>query len=1295
MDPNQWRNQAYNSLVQGFPSLDPYISTEQTVEALSPHPHLAGTRPVPGLSGPSTGFTGPFKPTALSPLEFEGVRQREPVNFGLDLSPPKPSFTQERNHSWRQPNLPQTSHNLIGSLPTDLSPLGQRFLPPPAHCGVSTLHHNSIQESRTQNTLINSTLSSAFNPQFSERFDNFERNSQHLQQEQSDISNSRREQLLRSSEGNYNYSLPTSQPYIDNVKHGSQFEQVRPIVSLPEHRGDNFNQYFSTGNAYRNPSEPLSFPGSLHQQSLGTEQSQQRIVSTNHQQNIYNSQRISVSEENSDSFINSNRGPVTIQAVADSTTKPKKGRGRKKKEIIIEETKSANEKKLVDSYIQQEQQLKAFSHTGGQENLYKQSQSLMSGNIYGQNYGSNNQNLVPFSMQSSQITSSKLPDMSQGQLISHSQNMMGAGYSQSPSKHSQAHGSYDFAASGTMMGNLGQRNINNDSYNNSPVHNENFNPQVMASSRNNFMSANNPHGFSDGNVPMQNPQGQNRIIDNNQYSYEDAPNQSSFVAQLNSSEFDALEMDQGVYSGNGNLCNLDTFNSYGQNLTQQNYCANPQSNPSSTVDEAALSSLISDHPHVEPPNPHGRLFEGFTEDYSQNKPFIAEPALPPTAVLNPVEEDDEFQHLKKPPVIEKITNEQTQLPKIQLQGQAKVEPPQPQKPVEKQPPAKSNKNNAFMDSFLSFIQGKKPETLSSVNTAVTKKPQLPKYIPEPKRPRQTSVEKSSDSAASTPKPDNENKSDTNSLSNGDTSSSKTKMSDDDDEASTGLTGTVKNIDTGDKDHPSLKMRIKLQKTPPKQKRSKTSGQSIVKHKRSRSYRESDDEHGRSSGEEYQVGSSQEEEERERTPSPVVPARRTSTRKAKVLAQQKKYKDSESENEGDKVPETYDSDSDPAWTPVADEKKEPAFDGDLGSSRRKGRSRNTKIKMKLKRPSKAAKSIPAKSSRVESVAYPRVPSPEIESSSEDTDQDNATASQALVMGAFVINKKDLNNFEGFPIWKIEAGKMMRKYELYVEKGEILHRSLSTYSSWLPNMEKNYVSVRTKQIPHTRATIKDSQYIVQVLDEDRPKPKLDSGKETEYEKDPLADMFNVFMQVFLSQAMEPTFLEAIHESGDDFYLKPLKKIDQIISKKLLEINSKVRWMTDFKKTAEKRPHIREVDKPHLKTLCQATENATQNAIKSVHLFGQPYDRTTLKEIPDNTSHQGSVEYLLGKSASHYIGAYHSLHHFKYNLYKRCLAKVDIVREGNTNLDNSEILDKCLNNRTWVLKIFDDLKNMLEKG
>lgn len=44
--------------------------------------------------------------------------------------------------------------------------------------------------------------------------------------------------------------------------------------------------------------------------------------------------------------------------------------------------------------------------------------------------------------------------------------------------------------------------------------------------------------------------------------------------------------------------------------------------------------------------------------------------------------------------------------------------------------------DSFQDSFLSYLQGHKQETLSSVSSsAVTKKPQLPKYIPEPRRPR--------------------------------------------------------------------------------------------------------------------------------------------------------------------------------------------------------------------------------------------------------------------------------------------------------------------------------------------------------------------------------------------------------------------------------------------------------------------------------------------------------------------------------------------------------------------------------
>ena len=46
------------------------------------------------------------------------------------------------------------------------------------------------------------------------------------------------------------------------------------------------------------------------------------------------------------------------------------------------------------------------------------------------------------------------------------------------------------------------------------------------------------------------------------------------------------------------------------------------------------------------------------------------------------------------------------------------------------------KPSAFQSSFLGFLQGKKGETLSSVtNSCITTKPDLPKYIPEPPRPK--------------------------------------------------------------------------------------------------------------------------------------------------------------------------------------------------------------------------------------------------------------------------------------------------------------------------------------------------------------------------------------------------------------------------------------------------------------------------------------------------------------------------------------------------------------------------------
>ena len=89
-------------------------------------------------------------------------------------------------------------------------------------------------------------------------------------------------------------------------------------------------------------------------------------------------------------------------------------------------------------------------------------------------------------------------------------------------------------------------------------------------------------------------------------------------------------------------------------------------------------------------------------------------------------------------------------------------------------------------------------------------------------------------------------------------------------------------------------------------------------------------------------------------------------------------------------------------------------------------------------------------------------------------------------------------------------------------------------------------------------------------------------------------------------------------------------------------------------------------------QACEYASQPAIKSVHLFGNPYNKLSLLE-DKSTGNQGSQEFMIGKTASKFVGPYHTLFHFKYNLYKRCQAKVSFQRSFGPPCIKIDLRDK----------------------
>nr|KAG5700979.1 hypothetical protein BaRGS_022690 [Batillaria attramentaria] len=568
----------------------------------------------------------------------------------------------------------------------------------------------------------------------------------------------------------------------------------------------------------------------------------------------------------------------------------------------------------------------------------------------------------------------------------------------------------------------------------------------------------------------------------------------------------------------------------------------------STIDEAAFSSLF-DTSSGSKPEQTGAVLENSLVELESHQPVqVSKPSATFTA---PVEEDDELCNFAQPPP-ELVDKDKPVFKPNPLNNTNSANPAEPQQTpeVKVQPPVKQPAG--FQDSFLSFLMGKKQETLSSVTSAtIGEKPQLPKYIPEPRRPappRHTSQ----DSAAH----------------------SSTPLSFSDDEENSSNVGMA------------------------------------VKNAISSLGRDSDSDDSDVVETGYSV-------------------QRTKDLTVKITLQ-----------------------------------------NTLKRQNKRGRPRDEELHVPLK------KEVTSMSKRV--------------STSTKQDEPPEASDPNFQVGRFLLEKKDLHNYESYPVWRLEQGRMLRKFEMFIDNGRVLHKAVSTYSSWVPTMGTQFVPIRVLVI-----TNKPHGEIVEVLEEYRPKPPSDGSLEVQYEDDPLVDHFNVYLQIFLSQSLEPSFLAAIRKSKEYFYLVPLEKIDKMIEAKLEQIDHAVQWKPRFRECMRMKPQMREINRPNLKQSCQACENSSPPTIKSVLFHGAPYDRFLLTDLPD--SDNSSTEFLVGKTAAPYVTQYHSLHHFKYRLYQRCRAKVHMVRESNKsqNIKDESILDQCLQNRAWVLKIFEDFKSLLERS
>ena len=157
----------------------------------------------------------------------------------------------------------------------------------------------------------------------------------------------------------------------------------------------------------------------------------------------------------------------------------------------------------------------------------------------------------------------------------------------------------------------------------------------------------------------------------------------------------------------------------------------------STIDEAAFSSLFDTSASNKSESHAGTGAALENPVVEMEPPPVVPPSKPSATCTNPVDEDDELCNFARPPP--ELADKDRPLIRHAPPPHANPSPNNAaaasDKPESKVLPTPNKTGPGFQDSFLNFLMGKKQETLSSVTTAtIGEKPQLPKYIPEPRRP---------------------------------------------------------------------------------------------------------------------------------------------------------------------------------------------------------------------------------------------------------------------------------------------------------------------------------------------------------------------------------------------------------------------------------------------------------------------------------------------------------------------------------------------------------------------------------
>ncbi|XP_078667679.1 glutamine and serine-rich protein 1-like isoform X1 [Branchiostoma floridae x Branchiostoma belcheri] len=296
--------------------------------------------------------------------------------------------------------------------------------------------------------------------------------------------------------------------------------------------------------------------------------------------------------------------------------------------------------------------------------------------------------------------------------------------------------------------------------------------------------------------------------------------------------------------------------------------------------------------------------------------------------------------------------------------------------------------------------------------------------------------------------------------------------------------------------------------------------------------------------------------------------------------------------------------------------------------------------------------------------------------------------------FVVNTEQLSD-DNHPIWQIQK-TLLKKYVPYQDKKHWYIAS-NSYLGWFGSEKSKFRPVRCRFVRKER-----NADIVKIV---KPHRSANTGgteaapdttnEQVQTSQQSLADSFKIYLQAAVSQVLDDEFLPCVEEERDEFFLTALCSLDERLEEAKRAVSDNLGWLPRFKTLAETWPFLREEEgEPATGVLCQACEKQGHVAAKLLRLDGRPYDRLTLqdKETPSTSSEQEQL-LQVGRVCGERLSLYHRLHHYRFQLYRRCMAKVATLQEDHPDYPQEEVVRQILRNISWVKQLYEELRSLLE--